>query len=91
MVTFTVTVAPVASAPIAPGGLVTFTIDGSQVSTATVSGGVAVFATASLGVGTHPVLATYSGDVNFEGSAGALVPDQVIEDQFLLDLPLIMR
>jgi len=91
VVTFTVTVAAVAPGGGTPTGMVTFTIDGSAVTTPTLSSGVATFATSSLLTGTHSVTVTYGGSANFTGSAGALIPDQMVVDQFLIYLPVILN
>ena len=63
-ITFTATVAPSGSA--VPTGTVQFKIDGSNVgSPQTLSGGVATYTTSTLAVGSHSVVAVYSGDTNF--------------------------
>ncbi|MDP9117783.1 MAG: Ig-like domain-containing protein, partial [Actinomycetota bacterium] len=68
-ITFTATVAP--SGPngsgVDPTGTVSFFVDGSATPLATVAlaGSQASFTTAGLGVGTHTVAASYSGDTNF--------------------------
>ncbi len=69
-VTFTATVTPVLGGP-TPTGLVTFTIDGATAGSAALSGGSASFSTSALSAGAHPVVVTYGGDVNFEGSTSA--------------------
>ena len=57
-----------------PDGSITFVIDGVLEASVPVSlsGGaaVAVFSSASLAIGTHNVIATYSGDAHFAPSAG---------------------
>jgi hypothetical protein len=54
-----------------PTGTVTFSVDGTSVGTATVSGGVATLNdTVPLGQ-THDVSALYSGDADFTGSSGS--------------------
>jgi hypothetical protein len=90
-VTFTAAVAAVAPGAGTPTGVITFTVDGSAVSTATVSGGFASIATSSLLTGTHSVAVAYGGDANFAGSAAVLIPDQAVIELFLIDLPLILR
>ncbi len=67
-VTFTATVSPAAAT-----GTVTFNIDGVVVGTPqTVVGGVAAYTISSLAVGSHPVTATYSGDLAYLGSTGTI-------------------
>jgi Bacterial Ig-like domain (group 3)/Right handed beta helix region len=62
----TATVAPVAPATGTPSGTVTFSVDGVQVGTASLSGGTA---TLNRGLsGAHAVAATYRGDGSFEPS-----------------------
>ncbi|QIY59999.1 Ig-like domain repeat protein [Streptomyces sp. RPA4-5] len=70
-VTFTATVAPVAPGAGTPTGVVTFVITGGPTLAGTLSGGTATVSTNALGVGTFPVTATYSGDLNFTGSSGS--------------------
>ena len=73
LVTFTATV----NAPAATG-TVQFNIDGVDVGVPqAVSGGVATYATSSLAFGTHPVVATYSGDAAFLASTSPTF-DQVV-------------
>ena len=38
----------------------------------------ALWQTSSLTLGSHPIVATYSGDQNFTGSMGTLAPNQVV-------------
>ncbi len=73
-VKFTATVTPVAPAVGDPGGTVTFTINGMPFGTpVAVVDGVAVSSKfASLSPGTYKVVATYSGDANFQSSVGSL-------------------
>ena len=58
-VTFTATV--VTTAPVVPTGNVTFAIDGTAVATVNLTGTTASFTIASLGLGSHTVIATYNG------------------------------
>jgi hypothetical protein len=90
-VTFTATLAAIAPGAGTPTGVITFTIDGSTASTATLSGGTATFVTSSLIVGTHPVTVTYGGDANFTGSVGTLIPDQVVVNTYFIYLPLTQK
>ena len=65
-VTFTATVTPAGG--VDPTGTVQFQIDGNNVgSPLTLSGGVATYSTSTLAVGSHSVVAVYSGDGNFIG------------------------
>ena len=74
-VTFTASVAPVgASVAIAPSGTVQFSIDGSALGGAVALSGTATaqsISTNSLGIGTHDVVAIYSGDGNYAPSTSA--------------------
>jgi len=88
-VTFTATVNT--SAPIVPTGSITFTVDGGPVGTATLSGGVATFATSALLTGTHTVTTTYGGTLNLAGSLGTLSGGQIVNGNYTLYLPLILR
>jgi hypothetical protein len=90
-VTFTATLAAIAPGAGTPTGVITFTIDGSTASTATLSSGTATFVTSSLIVGTHPVTVTYGGDANFTGSVGTLIPDQVVVNTYFIYLPLTQK
>ncbi|MBO3676075.1 Ig-like domain-containing protein [Streptomyces sp. NEAU-YJ-81] len=71
-VTFTATVAPVAPGAGVPAGTVTFIIGGSGGGTFTqpLSGGTATLTLSTLGVGTHVVVAAYSGSTDFLPSTG---------------------
>lgn len=71
-VTFTATVTPVAPGAGAPTGTMTFVIGGSGGGTFTqpVTAGVATLTLSTLGIGTHPVVAIYSGDAGFLPSSG---------------------
>jgi hypothetical protein len=80
-VTLTGTVSPQDAGAGTPTGTVDFA-DGSTDLTpggVTLVGGVATFTTASLGVGSHVVIASYSGDSNFTTSSGndSLAPEVV--------------
>jgi subtilase family serine protease len=68
--TFTAVVAPPSSNAPMPTGTVEFTVDGANEGQSLVgNGGMANLTDTSLGVGTHTVVAVYSGDVNYSGSA----------------------
>ncbi len=63
----------------APSGTVIFVVDGNPLPPVTLSPtGVATFMTSSLSVGTHTVVANYSGDPFFNTSSGMLTPPQVV-------------
>ena len=69
-VTFTATVTPASGS--GETGTVQFQIDGNNVgSPVTLSGGTATYSTSMLGVGSHSVVAIYSGDSNFVGSTAS--------------------
>jgi hypothetical protein len=59
-----VTITATVTGGFAPSGSVTFSDGGVTLAVAPVSGGQAAYTTSSLAVGTHSVVATYSGDVN---------------------------
>lgn len=72
-VTFTATVSVSAPGSGTPTGSVTFESDGSPLGSAVVDGlGVASLTTDLLGVGTHTVTATYTGDVNVTGASASV-------------------
>ncbi|WP_326608936.1 Ig-like domain repeat protein [Streptomyces scopuliridis] len=66
--TLTATVAAVPPGGGTPTGTVSFFDGATLLGTATLSGGVATFATSALGVGSHSLTAVYNGDVDFSGS-----------------------
>ena len=69
--TFIATVSATAPGAGVPGGSFQFAIDGSDVgSPVTISSGSASLTTNTLGVGSHTVAATYSGDGSFNTSSG---------------------
>jgi len=72
--TLTANVSVVAPGGGTPTGTITFQ-DGSNVlsTTPVSSAGQATFSTNSLSVGSHSLLASYSGDTNFQASSGTLV------------------
>jgi uncharacterized repeat protein (TIGR01451 family) len=73
-ITFTVTVAGVASAA-GPTGTVQFTLDGVNLGApvALVNGSATSLAVATLGAGGHTVLAVYSGDSNYYATNGSVI------------------
>ncbi len=73
-VTVTATVAPVAPGFGTPTGTVTFSVNGSPVCTnVAMTGAQATCNLPTQNAGNHPVVATYNGDANFNGSNGSLV------------------
>jgi hypothetical protein len=54
-----------------PTGTVSFLDGSTTLGTGTVSGGVATFQTQTLAAGVHNVIATYSGDANFNASSSS--------------------
>jgi Bacterial Ig-like domain (group 3)/FG-GAP-like repeat len=77
-VTFTAHVFGVIAPCSSPKGTVTFLIDGSWFGTVTLLGGMATFTTNTLAVGTHTVVAQYSGDGNCSTSSGSVNGGQVV-------------
>jgi hypothetical protein len=77
-VTFRMTVGAVAPGAGAPSGTVNFRIDGSVLGAGTLSGGVATFTINTLALGSHTVVAEYTGGLNFTGTTNALAQNQVI-------------
>ncbi len=78
-VTFTATVTPVNSP--APTGTVQFTANGSGITgctAVTLTSGTAQCATAGLAIGTNAIVATYSGDSNYNGTTGTLSGGQIV-------------
>lgn len=70
VVTFTATVSPQSSGT--PAGTIVFKDGTTTLKTVTLSGSVAKFTTSTLASGTHQITATYSGDIDFTTSSGAL-------------------
>ncbi len=75
-VTVTATVTTAGAGAAAPGGTVTFYDGGTVLGAGALTGGQAAFTTSSLGVGAHPITATYSGDANDLGSVAPLLSQQ---------------
>ena len=76
-VTFTVTVTP-ASGTVAPTGTITFEVDGTTEVTVTLvaqSNGTstATYTTSSLSVGSHTILAVYSGDSTYLAGSASMI------------------
>lgn len=76
-VTFTATISIVAPGSGTPMGVVTFFDGGTALGGAAVSGGVAVFSTSALSVGSHNITAQYSGDSNFNGATSPAITQSV--------------
>ena len=67
-----------ATAPAGATGTVTFEDNGTPISGALpISGTMAIFTTSALLAGTHPIIAVYSGDSNYNG-ANLLVLTQTV-------------
>lgn len=78
-VTFTATASPVPPAEGTPTGSVQFRIDGVDAGApVALENGTAIYASSSLGHGSHTIEAAYAGDADFEASSGELDPDQLI-------------
>ena len=77
LVTFTATINIIWPGVDAPTGVVTFTEGTATLGTGMVSGGGASFSTASLSVGTHTIVAQYSGDCGYAGSTSNAVTQVV--------------
>ena len=60
-----------------PTGTVTFTDGSTTLGTATLAGGQAIFTNAGLQVGTHSIVATYTGDGNFLPSASPALTQEI--------------
>ena len=60
-----------------PTGTVTFTDGSATLGTATLAGGQAIFTNAGLQVGTHSIVATYTGDGNFLTSASPALNQEI--------------
>ncbi len=69
-IVLTATISPGVATALAITGTVTFSEGATVLGTATVSSGVAALSVPPLAVGSHNLTATYSGEVNFSGSAG---------------------
>ena len=67
-VTFTATVAPGSGSGAEPTGSVTFSIDGAEPASLTLSAGEARYTTSSLPVGPHSIVATYLGNTTYAPS-----------------------
>jgi len=72
-VTFTATVSPSAAT-----GTVEFFDGAASLGVVALSSGSAALSTATLGVGAHPITATYSGDASFTGSTSPLLTQTVV-------------
>ncbi|MEP7055214.1 MAG: Ig-like domain-containing protein [Actinomycetota bacterium] len=75
--TFTVTVLAAPPGAGTPSGTVTFTDGSTILGLAALTGGQATFTDAGLQVGTHSIVATYSGDGNFLASSSTALSQQV--------------
>jgi hypothetical protein len=86
-VTFTATVTPPANTTAATG-TVQFRDGGVDIGPAVAldANGVATFSTAALTAGTHTITAVYSGNSNFNASAGMLATAQVVTNRPLVNM-----
>ncbi len=75
-VIFTATVAPTGGSG-TPTGQVTFSVDGGAGTTMTLSGGKAMFSTATLTATNHTITASYAGDGTFAASTGTFTQNVV--------------
>jgi len=75
LVRFVATVKPASSGT--PTGSVTFRNNGTQLSTVGLSGNTANYSTQSLGPGSNPITATYSGDGSFASSGSPVLIQNV--------------
>ena len=80
-VTFTATIHPTTGS--GETGTITFFDNGTPIGTGGVSGGTATLTTSTLGVGSHPITATYGGDGNFVGSSTASALSQVVNSSIV--------
>lgn len=71
-VTFTATVAA-SSGSGTPTGTITWAVDGTSVSTSTLSSGTATYSTSFTQTGSHIITATYSGSTTYASSYGVVV------------------
>lgn len=69
----TATITPLASSSSTPTGNVSFTLNGTAVGSATVSGGTATTTITAPASGTYSLVAIYGGDGNFTGSTSTSV------------------
>ena len=79
-VTFTAMIKVVAPGAGTPSGTVTFYVDstsGTQLGTASVSGGTAFVTSSAVPVNSHSIIAVYSGDGSFTGNSGSVT--QVVQ------------
>ncbi|MFC5865373.1 chitobiase/beta-hexosaminidase C-terminal domain-containing protein [Acidicapsa dinghuensis] len=70
-VTFTATVTP-GSGTGTPTGMVAFSVDGGAATSETLSGGKATYSTSTLAVGSHTIMASYSGDSSYTASRASI-------------------
>ena len=72
--------ANVSSASLTPGGSVSFQDGATPIGTGVLNaGGVATFTTTNLALGTHPIIAVYSGDVNHATSKSSTLNQQILQ------------
>ncbi len=78
-VTFTATMAAVAPGSGTPTGTVTFEDGAAVLGTGSLSSGVATLTSTSLAVGTHSIVAVYSGDSDFTTSTSSSLSEMVAQ------------
>jgi hypothetical protein len=60
-----------------PTGTVAFYDGEIQLGSSVVSGGTAALTTSALALGTHPIMAVYSGDANYRSSSSIAMPESI--------------
>jgi hypothetical protein len=76
-VNFSATVSPTTSGAGTPTGVVIFKEGSTTLASSTLSNGTATYSTLTLSVGSHSIMAVYSGDINFAGSISTALTQTV--------------
>ena len=76
-VTFTITVQPESGNGV-PTGQITTTVDGAAGPTLTLNNGEVTYSTISLTVGSHTIVASYSGDANYSASTASSFTETIV-------------
>ena len=79
-----------ASVPAPATGTVQFYDGTTALGTGTIANGIATLTTSTLAVGTHPVTAVYSGDVNYNSATSAIYSQIVTAQAAVLDFTLTL-